>query len=258
MAKTALVTGASSGLGVQFARLFAEADISLVLVARREDRLRQLKGELESQFGIQVAVIPLDLARPDAVTHVIDFLDRQHIDIEYLVNDAGFGQSGDFSGIPLETALAQIDVNARALTELTRRILPSMTSRKSGRILNVGSTAGDEPGPFMAVYYATKAYVNSFSEALHYELAGTGVTVTLSCPGPTFTEFPDVARVERRRLFQMNAMPADIVARQAYQAMMNGTRRITHGGRNKLGSQLLRLLPRSMVLQIVARLNSSK
>jgi uncharacterized protein len=258
MAKTALVTGASSGLGAQLARLFAEEGISLVLVARRENRLQQLKGELEARFGVQVDVIPLDLTLPDSVTRLLEFLERQHIELEYLVNDAGFGHSAAFSETSLETILDQIDLNARTLTELTRRILPSMISRKSGRILNVGSTAGDQPGPFMAVYYATKAYVNSFSEALHYELKGTGVTVTLSCLGPTFTEFPDVARVQRRRLFQMNAMSADVVARQAYRAMMEGTRRITHGGRNKLGAQLIRLLPRSTVLHIVARLNSSR
>jgi short-subunit dehydrogenase len=133
-----------------------------------------------------------------------------------------------------------------------------MIKNRSGRILNVGSTAGDQPGPFMAVYYASKAYVNSFSEALHYELKGTGVTVTLSCPGPTFTEFPEVAQVKNKKLFQMNAMPSDVVARQAYRAMMRGARRITHGGRNKIGSQVNRLAPRSTALKIVAVMNSPK
>ena len=258
MAKTALITGASAGLGVQFARVFAREDISLVLVARREDRLQQLKSELETRFGVQVSIIPLDLTLPDSVNRVLAFLERHQIEIEYLVNNAGFGQSGSFVDISLERILGQIDLNARCLTGLTHRLLPSMIAKKSGRILNVGSTAGDQPGPFMAVYYASKAYVNSFSEALHYELKGTGVTVTLSCPGPTFTEFPAVANVEHERLFQMAAMPADVVARQAYRAMMKGTRRITHGGRNKIGSQLIRLFPKSTALEIVARLNSSR
>ena len=133
-----------------------------------------------------------------------------------------------------------------------------MIKKKSGRILNLGSTAGDQPGPFMAVYYASKAYVNSFSEALHYELKDTGVTVTLSCPGPVLTEFPKVANIENKKLFQMNAMSADVVARQAYRAMMRGTRRITHGARNKMGSQISKLIPRSAVIKIVARFNSSK
>ncbi len=258
MIKTALITGASAGLGVQFARFFAKDRISLVLVARREDRLQQLKSELETGFGVKVDVIPLDLTLPDSVSRVLEFLERHHIEIEYLVNNAGFGQSGSFCNVSLKLNLAQIDLNARSLTELTHRLLPSMMRNKSGRILNVGSTAGDQPGPFMAVYYATKAYVNSFSEALNYELKGTGVTVTLSCPGPTLTEFPEVSHIERKKLFQMNAMPSDVVARQAYRAMMKGTRRITHGARNKMGSQINRLAPRSTALKIVAILNSSK
>jgi uncharacterized protein len=255
---TALITGASAGLGVQFARLFAKDNISLVLLARREDRLQQLKSELETDFGVKVDTIPLDLTLSDSVSRVVNFLQCRQIEVEYLVNNAGFGQSGSFSDVSLKLNLAQIDLNARSLTELTHRLLPSMIRNKSGRILNVGSTAGDQPGPFMAVYYASKAYVNSFSEALNYELKGTGVTVTLSCPGPTFTEFPEVAHVPNMKMFQMSAMPADVVARQAYRAMMRGSRRITHGGRNKAGYQLNRLAPRSTALKIVAFLNAPK
>ncbi|HZD30699.1 MAG TPA: SDR family oxidoreductase [Candidatus Angelobacter sp.] len=258
MTKTALITGASAGLGVEFARLFAKDSVSLVLVARREDRLQQLKSELETGFGVRADSIPLDLTLPDSASTILDFLQCHQIQVEYLVNNAGFGQSGSFSDISLNLNLAQIDLNARSLTELTHRLLPSMIKNRSGRILNVGSTAGDQPGPFMAVYYASKAYVNSFSEALHYELKGTGVTVTLSCPGPTFTEFPEVAQVKNKKLFQMNAMPSDVVARQAYRAMMRGARRITHGGRNKIGSQVNRLAPRSTALKIVAVMNSPK
>jgi short-subunit dehydrogenase len=256
MHETALVTGASSGLGEQLARLFARDGIGLVLVARREDRLRRLKSELERDFGIAVNVLPADLTSPRSVGEVLELLDRRKIEIDYLVNNAGFGQSDAFADVPLERSLEQIDLNVRALTELTRRLLPAMIRKRRGRILNLGSTAGDQPGPFMAVYYATKAYVNSFSEALHHELEATGVTVTLSCPGPTFTEFPKVSNVKNMRLFRMNAMAPDRVAAEAYRAMMKGTRRITHGARNKLGSQLSRLLPRSAVLAIVSRLNA--
>jgi short-subunit dehydrogenase len=258
MIKTALITGASAGLGEQFARLFAKDKISLVLIARREHRLQQLKRELETSFGIKIDVLPLDLTLPDSIRRVVEFLERRQIEIEYLVNNAGFGQSGSFSDISLKNTLGQIDLNIRSLTEITHQLLPTMVRNKSGRILNVGSTAGDQPGPFMSVYYASKAYVNSFSEALHYELKGTGVTVTLSCPGPTLTEFVEVANVKNRKLFQMNAMPADVVARQAYRAMMKGTRRITHGGRNKIASQISKLSPRSITLKVVAQLNSSK
>jgi short-subunit dehydrogenase len=258
MSETALVTGASAGLGEQIARLFAGDKISLVLVARREDRLQRLKSELETDFGVEVNVLPLDLTLPDSVSRVLEFLERSRIEIEYLVNNAGFGQSGGFSDVSLKRNLEQIDLNVRSLTELTRRLLPCMIRNKRGKILNLGSTAGDQPGPFMAVYYASKAYVNSFSEALHHELKGTGITVTLSCPGPTLTEFAEVSNLANKRLFQMNAMKSDLVARQAYRAMMKGTRRITHGGaRNKVGSQLTRLFPRSAVIRIVARLNSS-
>lgn len=258
MTKTALITGASAGLGVEFARLFAKDKISLVLVARREDRLQQLKSELETDFGVKANIIPLDLTLPDSASRVLEYLKGQQIEIEYLVNNAGFGQFGSFSDVSLKLNLAQIDLNARSLTELTYQLLPSMIRSKRGRILNVGSTAGDQPGPFMAVYYASKAYVNSFSEALSYELKGTGVTVTLSCPGPTLTEFVEVSHQQSNKLFQMNAMPSEVVARQAYRAMMKGTRRITHGARNKIGSQINRLAPKSTALRIVAILNSSK
>ncbi len=258
MTNTALITGASAGLGSQFARLFAKDKTSLVLVARREKRLQQLKSELETGFGVKVDIIALDLTLPESAGRVLEYLENHQIEIEYLVNNAGFGQFGSFSDVSLKLNLAQIDLNARALTELTYRLLPSMIRSKRGRILNVGSTAGNQPGPFMAVYYASKAYVNSLSEALSYELKGTGVTVTLSCPGPTLTEFVEVSRQENNRAFQMNAMPSDLVARQAYRAMMKGTRRITHGARNKIGSQINRLAPRSTALKIVAMLNSSK
>lgn len=258
MTKTALITGASAGLGEQFARVFGEEKISLVLIARREKRLQELKRQLETSFGINVDVLALDLALPDSITRVVEFLERRQIEIEYLVNNAGYGQSGSFSDISLKHTLGQIDLNVRSLTEMTYRLLPPMVRRKRGRILNIGSTAGDQPGPFMSVYYAGKAYVNSFSEALHYELKGTGVTVTLSCPGPTFTEFAEIANVKNKKLFKMNAMPADIVARQAYRAMMKGTRRITHGGRNKIVSQISKLSPRSAILRVVAQLNSLK
>ena len=258
MTKTALITGASAGLGVEFARLFAAERISLVLVARREDRLRHLKRELEASYGVRVEILPLDLTLPDAVGWVVEYLVSHEIEIEYLVNNAGFGQYGSFSDVSMELNLGQMDLNVRALTELTGRLLPAMIGRRSGRILNIGSIAGDQPGPFMAVYYASKAYVNSFSEALHQELKGTGVTVTLSCPGPTFTEFTEVARMGSNRLFDMNAMPADVVAHQAYRAMMKGTRRITHGVRNKVASQLNRVMPKAAALSIVSFVNSSK
>lgn len=146
MTKAALITGASAGLGAEFARLFAGDKISLVLVARREDRLQQLKSELEAGFGVRVDIIALDLTLPDAVGRVLEYLTSHQIEIEYLVNNAGFGQYGSFFDVSLELSFAQIDLNVRALTELTGRLLSAMIERKSGRILNVGSIAGDQPG----------------------------------------------------------------------------------------------------------------
>ncbi len=254
----ALITGASAGLGEQFAHLFAKDGFPVVLVARREDRLRKIQTEIISKFGVQVEILAEDLLDRNFSNNIQKFLESKNISIEFLVNNAGYGQSGDFLNISLEHNLGQIDLNARALTELTYKFLPSMKAQGTGRVLNIGSTAGFQPGPFMSVYYATKAYVNSFSEALYCELRNTGVTVTLSCPGPTFTEFGVVSGTEKKKLFQRTAMTAEVVAKQAYQAMHKGKRIVIHGANNKFGANMVRLLPRSAVLNIVARLNNSK
>jgi uncharacterized protein len=254
----ALITGASAGLGEQFAYLFAKDKISVVLVARREDRLKKIKADLESKFGIQAEILAADLTDPDFSNVIQKFLDSKNISIEFLVNNAGYGQSGTFMDISLEHNLGQIDLNVRALTDLTYKLLPAMKSAGRGRILNIGSTAGFQPGPFMTVYYATKAYVNSFSEALFYELKNTGITVTLSCPGPTFTEFGAVSGLESKRLFKRTAMTAELVAHQAYQAMLKGKRIIIHGANNKFGVGIVRMLPKRALLNIVATLNNSK
>src|SRR6266704_6521473 len=216
---TALITGASAGLGAEYARLFAADKHDLVLVARRRDRLEALARELQSAHGVKARVVTADLAAPDGASRGVDEVRRLGLEIEFLVNNAGFGTSGAFVELDVGRELEMIQVNVAALVTLTRAFLPGMVARRRGRILNVGSTAGFQPGPFMAVYYASKAFVNSFTEALAFELAGSGVTATVSCPGATATEFSKVAGTERSRLFQMGAMSAPEVAAHAYRAM---------------------------------------
>jgi hypothetical protein len=252
---TALVTGASSGLGVEYAKLFAADRHDLVLVARRQDRLEALAASLRSAHGVKVSVVAADLAAAPGPARVVEEAGRLGLQIDFLVNNAGLGGSGAFADLPLERELEMIGVNITALVSLTRALLPAMVARKRGRILNVGSTAGFPPGPFMAVYYASKAFVNSFTEALWYELRGTGVTATVSCPGATATEFAGVAGNDRSLLFRLGAAPAATVARQGYRAMMKGKPMVVHGLRNKLTVQSLRLSPRALSRAIAASLN---
>lgn len=187
--KTALITGASVGIGRELAKLFAQGGYSLVLVARNATRLSDVATELEKQFGTKAKPFPLDLTSTAAPQFLFDQLQRENIAIDILVNNAGYGKLGAFATIPYEETAGQIALNITALTHLTKLFLAPMLERNAGRILNVASTAGFQPGPLMAVYYATKAYVISFSEALANELRGTGVTVTCLCPGLTNTEF---------------------------------------------------------------------
>jgi short-subunit dehydrogenase len=253
---TALITGASSGLGAEYAKLFAADKHDLVLVARRRDRLEALARELESARGVKARVIAADLSTPGAPARIAEEVARLGLEIDFLVNNAGFGASGAFAELEPARELEMIQVNIAALVALTRAFLPAMIERRRGRILNVGSTAGFTPGPFMAVYYASKAFVNSFSEALSHELRGSGVTATLSCPGATATEFAEVAGTARSVLFRLGAAPAATVAREGYRAMMKGKPLVIHGLKNKLTVQSLRLSPRSLARAIAASLNS--
>jgi short-subunit dehydrogenase len=255
MGKTALVTGASAGLGRELARLFAAGKHDLVLVARRRDRLEQLAGELETAHGSRVCVLPDDLGDRGAPERIVAELSKRGIDVEFLVNNAGFGTDGRFAELDLARELEMLQVNVTTVVHLTRLLLPAMLDRKSGRILNMGSSAGFQPGPFMAVYFASKAFVNSFSEALSFELRGTGVTATVCCPGATATEFAHLAGNGESRLFQGGAMAAPDVAEHAYRAMMRGKVMAIPGLRNKLTLQSLRIAPRAMVRQVAARLN---
>lgn len=248
---TALITGASGGIGADLADLFARDGYDVVLVARSEEKLRQLAERLQG-FGASAQVIVADLAKPDAA---VDVVRQLHGEVDALVNNAGFGIVGPFAETDGAKELEMIQVNIAALTHLTKLILPGMVARKRGRILNVASTAAFQPGPLMAVYYASKAYVLSFSEALAEELSGSGVTVTALCPGPTETGFAEAAAMTDTRLFS-TSKPADskAVARTGYEAMKRGKRVVIHGLRNGMMAQLVRVSPRSVVTKIVRRL----
>ena len=252
----ALVTGASSGIGLELARALAEHGHDLVLVARREDRLAQLGKELARSNGIQYKVIAADLARPRAAEEVVARLSSLGVAVDVLVNNAGFGLFGPLAEASIDAQLEMVQVNIVALTALTGLLLPPMVTRRAGRILNVASTAAFQPGPGMAVYYATKAYVLSFSEALAGELTGTGVTVTALCPGPTKSEFQAVARMQSVRLVTMMRMPgARSVALAGYEGLMRGRRVVIPGWTNRVGAHLGRLAPRAWVLGVVRRLH---
>lgn len=246
---TALITGASGGIGYELAKLFARDHYNLVLVARSADKLAQVANELQAQ-GVTVKTVALDLATPPAPKFLFDQLQREGVAIDILINNAGFAVYGEFAQMQEEEILGQIQLNIIALTELTRLFLPGMVARRSGRIMNVASTAGFQPGPMLAVYYATKAYVISFSEAIANELRKTGVTVTCFCPGATHTGFAQRAGVENSRLFKLAAMPSEKVALDGFRAVMKGRTLAISGVRNWLTAESTRFAPRKMATAI--------
>lgn len=251
--KTALITGASFGIGLELARIFAREGHNLVLVARSADKLRHLASELEKAHSTRSLILAADLTEPGAAAYVLDQTTRANITVDILVNNAGFGQYGFFADNDLEECLRQIQLNVTTLTHLTRLYLPAMIGRESGRILNVASTAAFQPGPLMAVYFATKAYVLHFSEALANELDGTGVTVTCLCPGATATEFHKRANATGMRLLKMRSMDAHTVAEDGYRALMAGKPVVISGFKNWLVAQSVRFSPRRLVTAIARR-----
>jgi short-subunit dehydrogenase len=248
----ALVTGASAGIGTELARQLA-ADHDLILTARRAEQLHALAEELR-RAGAACHVFPADLAEPGAPGHLFDAITSAALSVDVLVNNAGFGDLGPFAQADLAKMLRMIQVNVTALTELTGLFLPAMLARKRGWILNVGSIAGFQAGPYMAVYYATKAYVNSLSEALHSELQGTGVTVSVLCPGPVATEFGTVAGFQptpNGPFSAGQALGASPVAAAGLRAMRTGRRMVVPGWRNRVLLFLERFLPRGVVIRAV-------
>jgi short-subunit dehydrogenase len=246
----ALVTGASAGIGKEIARVLA-ADHDLVLSARRVEELTALADELRAT-GAECRVVPADLADPAGPQALFDGIESAGRPLDVLVNNAGFGDFGAFGGADLAKLIRMVQVNCTALTELTHRFVPGMVARGRGMVLNVGSVAGFQPGPLMAVYYATKAYVNSLSQALSNELAGTGVTVTCLCPGPTHTEFAAAAgRSEKQSFSVSRRMTAREVAEAGVAAMKRGQVLLVPGLGNKLLIAAERFAPRGAVVKAV-------
>lgn len=254
----ALVTGASGGIGRELARLLARDGHSVVLVARSGEKLEALAQEL-SAGDVEARVMPCDLARPEAGAELFAAVKEAEVAVDVLINNAGFATYGPFLEDDLARELQMIQLNAATLTDLAHRFGREMAARGYGRILNVASTAAFLPGPLMAVYYATKAYVLSFSEALAEEWHGTGVTVTTLCPGPTETGFQERADMEESKLFRFaSVMEVETVARAGYEGLMTGKRLVVPGLMNKLGIQAVRLTPRRLLPQIVRRLQERR
>lgn len=257
--QTALITGASSGIGYELAHIMAVKGFDLVLVARNSARLEEIKTELEKNIDIKVWIIAKDLSLPDAPKVLFDVLANGNIEVDILVNNAGFGDFGRFSETDWKKEKMMLDLNVRSLTEMTKLFLPAMLARKSGRIMNLASTAAFQPGPLMAVYYATKAYVLSFSEAIAQELKGSGVTVTALCPGPTESGFQAAAALEESKMVKGKKLPTSkAVAEYGYTAMMKGKVVAIHGFVNKLFAGAVRFSPRSMVRATVMNIQKEK
>jgi len=258
MNKTALITGASNGIGKELAIIHAKNKGNLVLVARRENLLEELKTELEQKYNISVTIIAKDLSLRNAAKEIFDEVNAKGIQIDYLINNAGFGGYGKFYERSIEDDISMIDVNIVALTMLTKYFLPEMVKRNSGKILNVASTAAFMPGPLMAVYFATKAFVISLSQAIAEELSDSNVTVTALCPGPTETGFAKKANVEDTDLFKHSAAAA-VVAQKGYNAMLKGKMVIiTDGPQKFMIKALIPFAPQKMVLKQVRRMQEKK
>ncbi|WP_273852387.1 SDR family NAD(P)-dependent oxidoreductase [Guptibacillus spartinae] len=255
MKEIALITGASGGLGADIATLFAKDGIDLILVARSKEKLEQRSQEL-SKYGVQVDILVSDLAKPGAAEELFNQVKGRQLD--YLVNNAGVGLYGKFTETDLQTEMDMLYLNINSLTHLTKLVVKEMTARGKGRILNVASTAAFQPGPLMAVYYASKAYVLSFSEAIENELNGTGVTVSTLCPGPTRTEFSNRANLEKSKLFDGGTMASIDVAKAGYVGFRNGKSIIIPGTQNKVLATSIRFMPRKIVTSVVRRMQKEK
>ncbi|OJT16712.1 short-chain dehydrogenase [Archangium sp. Cb G35] len=256
----AVVTGASSGIGRELASLLAREGYALVLVARRTGPMQELADQLQQAHGVPSVVLGADLASPEGVPTVVDELKKRQLDVEVLVNNAGFGLAGNFEALPAEQQVGMLDLNVRALTVLTRELVPGMVARRRGYVLNVASLAAFTPGPFMSVYYASKAYVLSFSTALHAELKGQGVTVTALCPGFTETEFAArAAEHQKARLFSgpMGTSTARHVAEAGYRALKRGKAVVVPGLPNRLSAWFMPLAPLALRLRIAGYMNAS-
>ncbi|MGD9652722.1 MAG: SDR family NAD(P)-dependent oxidoreductase [Candidatus Dadabacteria bacterium] len=255
-AERALITGASSGIGWELAKLFAGDKSDLVLVARRKERLDALAEELKDEFGVDVYVLPKDLSDPEAPKEIFEELKAAGIDVDVVVNNAGFGLRGPFANIDMDGQIDMVQVNVVALTHLTRLFLPGIIERGRGGILNVGSLAGFQPGPNLAVYYATKAYVLSLTEAISEEITNPNIKISCLAPGPVKTEFGEKSALDDSLLFKMSLMDVGPVVREGYEGFRQGKVIVLPGIKQKLIPLFLRFTPRFLVRKIVKSLQS--
>jgi hypothetical protein len=252
---TALITGASNGIGLELAKIHASKGGDLVLVARNKSKLDELKHELETKFNIKVYTIGKDLSASNAAKEVYDETSKQQIKIEYLINNAGFGDFGFFTETDWNKELQMINLNITTLTQFTKLYLQDMLKRKSGKIMNVASTAAFQSGPTMAVYYATKAYVLSFSEAVDNEVRDQGISITALCPGATESGFQAAASMEESNLVKGRKLPGSKeVAEYGYAAMLKGKTVAIHGFMNWIMANSVRFIPRSIVVKVTRKI----
>jgi len=252
-----LLTGASSGIGAELARVFAMHGHELVLVARREDRLNALADEIAKAGRPRPVVLAADLGQRDAVAKIVAQLASLELEPNFVVNNAGFGLTGDAAKLDRNEQLAMIDLNVRTLTELSLTFVDSLTRHRGG-LLNLASVAAFLPGPGMAVYYATKAYVLSFTEALHQEWAGRGIRVSALCPGPVPTEFQARASMELPGAASIIELPADRVAQIGYDGLMRGERVVVAGLGNKLAVSFMHFTPHALLLPLIDQRNGAR
>lgn len=249
--ETVLITGASGGIGKELAILFAKDGFNLVLVARSKENLMKVKNEIESFSDGSIQIYSKDLSKEDEIIALQNELSSNNIQIDYLVNNAGFGLFGEFVNTSLDEELNMIDLNIRTVTHLTKLFIKGMVERNKGGVMNIASTAAFQPGPLMSVYYATKAYVLSFSEALSNEMKGTNIKITAVCPGATETNFGNRASMNESKLFQSGVGNVKDVARIAYEGFNKGKTIVIPGTTNKVLANSVRFMPRKMVTSVV-------
>lgn len=254
--ETVLVTGASYGIGKELAECFAADGSRLILVARSRETLPALAAELKARYGVDSLVVCQDLGCPAAADEIMREIDEQGWPVHVLVNNAGFGEHGRFQDISIERQLAMVQLNVGALMHLTHLVLPQMTERRRGAILNVGSTAAFQPGPYAAVYFASKAFVLSFSDALHEEVRRFNISVTCLCPGPTQTNFGNASGMNQTRIFRWTSMTAKDVAHAGHRGLRRGRSLVIPGLLNKLLAWGTRFAPRGMLLRIAGYFNN--
>jgi uncharacterized protein len=257
--KTALITGAANGIGYEFAQLFARDGYSLVLVDKNEQKLADVITEFKDKFNVLVTGVTKDLSLPTSPLEIYDQMQEASIKIDVLVNNAGFGKLGFFTDSNVTSDLEMLQVNLVCLTHLTKLFLPDMVKRGEGKILNVSSTAAFQPGPLMAIYFATKSYILSFSEAIANELEGTGVTVTVLCPGPTHSAFHQTTGMAEIQIAQgTKMMDAATVAKIGYHGLMANKTVVIPGVKNQILAKIVSFIPRSLVTKFVRSTQESQ